>query len=97
MADRANLTRITQLYQESSEITQALDNLANGGVIINMTISGGPLTPPSPGEPPTMRIPASLSTIGIEYPPAMTAGITAALQARIGAINNELATLGITG
>jgi hypothetical protein len=95
MVDRADLERVTDLCQESRVISEALANFANGGVIIDMTISGGPLSWPS-GEPPAMRMPVSLPTIGIGYPAAMVDAITVALRARQQAINNELTSLGVT-
>jgi hypothetical protein len=58
MVDFADLSHINALYSEAESIDRGLDNLANDGVIVSMTISpwpmGGSLVPPPPPvEPPT--------------------------------------------
>ena len=81
-----DMRQITELYQEFRTIDQAIGNLDTGGRIIQMSISSGPLG----------RMPVSVSTMDIEYPPQMVEAIKTVLRARQSAIRDELATLGVT-
>jgi len=96
MVDRTDLAKVNQLYDESNLIDRAIDNFDHGGVIIAMSISGAPLdAPPPPGE--SSRSGVTLSTTAIAYPPAMVDAIKTALTARLGEIDQELGSLGVTG
>lgn len=89
--DFGNLDKASQLWQEIVNIDHVVGNFDNGGVIVSMTVSGN-------GPDATAHRPsATISTIGIPYPPGMTANIRTSLQQRRAAITAELATLGIIG
>jgi len=90
-----NVAEITRLLAEATGIDAAAGNLAAGGVITMMTISGGPLGQPQEGSPPG-RSSATIMTTGIFYPAAMVTAITDALTARKNEIVHELGQLGVT-
>lgn len=92
MVDRADLNRITMLYQQRRSIQLALGNLAGGGRIVQIAID----PPPSAG-PPEMHGPVSISTSSMEYPQQMVEAIRSELQKRLDEIDRELGDLGVTG
>ena len=93
MVDRADISKVNELYSESNQITLALDMFAEGGVISAMTISP-PL--PKPEEPTIIRSPVAISTVGIEYPPQMVEAIKQELAKRQHEIEDELKQLGVS-
>jgi hypothetical protein len=98
MVDRADLEKVSQLYRELGAITDAIGNLDAGGVIIAMTISGGPPVPPGEmGTAVLQRVLVQVPTTGWEYPAPMVTAIVGLLKARQEAIDSELAALGVTG
>jgi len=99
MVDRANLEKVTRLYEELRVLDAAIGNFDAGGLIVMMTVSGGPpMTSPPTGPPSGLpRMPVTVSTAGMNYPPAMVDSIKAQFTARINAINQELTELGVTG
>lgn len=91
MVERTDLLRATGLYQQSQEIKRSLDVMDRKGTITAVTI-----TVPSPED---VRDPdaATVSTIGLQYPPQMIEAIRTQLEARLHAIDDELASLGVSG
>lgn len=92
MIEKGNLERVVRLYDEYRFIAGARENLDAGGMIVQMTISGG-VQEPAPAAP---RMPVSLSTTELVYPHAMIDAIKMALSERIGKIDQELQQLGAT-
>lgn len=96
--DSSGLARASQLYDEIATIDAALGNFEAGGVIVSMTVSGGPLNPPpQTGEVWVQpRDTVTVQTESITYPAQMVDGIRTQLQARRTAITQELTDMGIT-
>lgn len=101
MVDRADLTRVLDLYREWNALNQCIINLDAGGRINSMIVVGPPSTPPhyEPGEPiPPDPYPAAIvPTPNWPYPPAMKEGIKQIAIARQDEITEELANYGLTG
>ncbi|PWT77508.1 MAG: hypothetical protein C5B60_02420 [Chloroflexi bacterium] len=103
MVDRTNLQQVNLLYAEARSIANALQAFDNGGVIVQMSVSTGPLIEPIADERFRQNIPMSIiggipvDTRHIAYPPEMVGAIRAALQARYGEINGQLQQMGLTG
>jgi len=99
MVDRSNLQQVNMLYGEAAAIDMALRGFDNGGRIVQMSVSPGPLPEPSDEDPfARMRVSGMpVSTVEIEYPPQMVEGIKQQLQTRKAAIDRELTELGLTG
>lgn len=89
--NRADLLRATGLYQQATEIDQALGVLDQQGTITAVTITPKDTV----DEIPERSGSRTVSTIGLQYPPQMTQAIKAQLEARRDAINKELAELGV--
>jgi len=98
MVDRTNLQQVNMLYGELGSIDLAERGFDNGGVIVGMEVSPGPMPEPQPGEPP--RPPPSgirVATDRIAYPQQMVDAIKAAFAQRRREIESELEGLGLTG
>lgn len=96
MVDMVNLGQASRLSRDLMQISQALQNFDNGGVIVSMTISAGDLPveamramPQVPGVP--------VSTVGISYPPQMVDAIKTSLHSRQDDIRKQLDELGVSG
>lgn len=94
MVDRNNLQQVNMLYAEASMIESALQGFDNGGRIVEMSVSPGPLPE---GADVIMR-PSGIpvSTVHIDYPPQMVDAIRQQLAARHDAIESELRALGLS-
>jgi len=95
--DRSNLFQVNRLYDEANAIGQALQGFDNGGRIVAMSVSFGPLLEPTEQAPIVRPMSAMVDVSGIEYPQAMVDAIRTSLQQRLAAINAELQQLGLTG
>lgn len=95
MVDRTNLEQVNMLYTEARTIEAALQGFDNGGRIVEMSVSPGPLPE---GDDVIRGRPSGIpvSTVHIDYPPQMVQGIREQLQARKAAIDAQLSALGLT-
>lgn len=97
MVDKVDIERVNQLYTEYQLINAAIENFDLGGQIVQMTVSPGPNALPPSSPMFQLRMSVSVPTTFIGYPATMVDAIKAAFTARIGAINDALAGLGVTG
>jgi len=94
--DRSNLQQVNMLYGEVRAIDMALQGFNNGGRIVQMSVSPGPL----PEDDEAMRgimTGIAVDVSRIDYPPQMVESIRISVQQRLAAINTELQNLGVTG
>jgi len=97
MVDRKNLQQVNMLDGELNTIDAVEQGFDNGGVIVSMEVSPGPLTEPEPGQPQLLPFGVRVSTVNITYPPQMVECIKAAFAQRRNQIEAELTGLGLTG
>lgn len=97
MVDHTNLRQVNLLYGELNSLDAVEKAFDNGGVIVSMEISPGPLPESTPENPQPPPFGIRVQTSGIEYPPQMIDGIKAQLSNRRHHIEEELQSLGLTG
>lgn len=93
MVSKADIDTANQLIREHRHLGLALGYFDDGGRIVGMTVAGPAQRFGRGNLAPTIAI----STYDIDYPPQMVEAIKTALQARQGAIIDELSALGVTG
>lgn len=93
----SDLTLAQAFASELDAIDVALANLANGGDVIAMTISNGPLTniPEVDLDPPAV-MGQSVSTLHIPHPSQMLTAIRTELEQRRSVVQARLAELGVS-
>jgi hypothetical protein len=94
MTDYNDVPAVNALYLEQQQVQNAIDFLANGGLISSMTIAP---PAPDPGQPtaPLFAMPVPIM-LPSPNPPDLVDTAMSALQAREDAIYQELADLGVT-
>jgi hypothetical protein len=101
MVERADLSRISTLYSEHSDVTLALANFDAGGRIITMTVGGAVVQAISEPEGEVGEA-LDLTDVTIDtsswfYPEMMIEAIKQNLRTRQGEIVQALISLGVTG
>lgn len=91
MVDLVDLGRVNLLANEKQSIIRVLELFSRGGRIVAFGVN-----PPEPDyDGPTPAV--SVVSGYMEYPPQMLTQVTALLQGRITAIQDELTQMGVTG
>ena len=93
--DRSNLQQVNMLYAEARSIDLALQGLDQGGGIVEMSVSMGPIPEDEEGRRSISGIP--VRTTYMTPPPQMIESVKALMTARKAAIDAELQSLGLTG
>ena len=93
--DRSNLQQVNMLYAEARSIDLALQGFEQGGGIVEMSVSMGPIPEDEEGRRSISGIP--VRTTYMPTPPAMLDSVKALMTARKTAIEQELQRLGLTG
>ena len=96
MVAAVDLTEVNQLVRTVGLIDQALRGLDNKGVIVQMTISDGPLPEDRPPRD-LDSLGATVPTVGMTYPQNMVDQIRTSLQQRRSTIEAQLQKMGLTG
>lgn len=104
MTDINDVPQVNTLYQEQQNVQSAMDYLANGGSLSFVTVTPpaqqAPPTDPDNPMPPAMPLTMQMTvSIMLKQPvsPDLIAQAQIALQQRNDEINEELASLGVTG
>jgi hypothetical protein len=98
MADYADLDRINQLYLQSKQVAQAIDNIDGGGPLLSVVIGPPPPPPPPEGGMPSPMMMGMVVNIAIPQPaaPATITGVRAQLVVMETDIATQLQALGVT-
>lgn len=97
MVDRNSLQEVNMLHGELSALDAVEKALAEGGVIIAMEVSPGPLPESSPDNPQPPSFGIRVQTRDIKYPQQMVDSIKQQFTQRRAAIIAELKKLGVSG